>query len=195
MWPWEHLAVGYLLYSLYTHARGQGPPLTLPVVVLVLATQLPDLIDKPLAWGFGVLPTGRSLAHSLLFATPAIVLVGVSGLLARVPRTAPAFALGYLSHLAGDVAYPLITEGELRLGFLLWPIVPAADNGALGGFGHLREVVMEFTEFLLTPRGTMYLLFDGSLFLLALLVWTVDGMPGVRPVLDAVTPTTTPKRE
>lgn len=194
MWPWEHLAVGYVLYSLLAHLRGRTPR-TLPVLALLFATQMPDLIDKPLAWGFGVLPSGRTLAHSLLFATPAIAGVSVAGLLARAPRVGPAFALGYLSHLGGDVVYPLVVKGELRLGFLLWPLVPAVDQGPPGGLPHLRELVMDFVVFLLTPRGTAYLLFDGSLVLVAFLVWVWDGMPGVRPLIDAVLPRATPDHE
>ncbi|QLG64318.1 metal-dependent hydrolase [Halorarum salinum] len=192
MWPWEHLVVGYLLYTLYTHARGNGSPTTLAVLVLVLATQMPDLIDKPLAWGLGVLPSGRSFAHSLLFALPAIVAVTVAGVLARVPRIAPAFALGYLSHLAGDVAYPFLVDGDVVLGFLLWPLVPASDSDPPDGLPHLQELVADFLGFLLTPRGTTYLLFEGGLLAFALLVWVWDGMPGVRPVIDAVFPRSRP---
>ncbi|QLG29796.1 metal-dependent hydrolase (plasmid) [Halorarum halophilum] len=194
MWPWEHLAVGYLLYSLLAHLAGRTPR-TLPVLALVLATQMPDLIDKPLAWGFGVLPSGRSMAHSFLFAAPAILGVSAAGLLARAPRVGPAFALGYLSHLGGDVLYPFVVKGELRFGFLLWPLIPAADEGPPEGLPHLQELVMDFVVFLLTPRGTAYLLFDGSLVLLAFLVWVWDGMPGVRPLFDAVRPGATPERE
>lgn len=195
MWPWEHLAVGYLLYSLYTRLGGDVPPQTLPVLVLAFATQMPDLIDKPLAWVFGILPSGRSLAHSLLFAVPAIVAVSVTGFLARRPRIAPAFAIGYLSHLAGDVAYPLITEGDLRIEFLLWPLVPQSSGGPPEGLAHLRELVMEFIAFLATTRGAVYLLFDVSLVLLAVLVWIWDGMPGIRPVADFVVPRGKPERE
>ncbi|WP_313696272.1 metal-dependent hydrolase [Halorarum halobium] len=194
MWPWEHLAVGYLLYSGYTRLRGQGAPATLPVIALVLATQMPDIIDKPLAWMWGVLPAGRSLGHSLLFATPATVFVGITGLLARVPRITPAFALGYFSHLAGDVAYPLVVAEDLRIGFLFWPLVPAGDAEAPEALPHLQELVMDFLAFLLTPRGTLYLLFEGTLVLVTVLVWIWDGFPGVRPVIDAVTRTPNPDR-
>jgi hypothetical protein len=195
MWPWEHLAFGYVLYSLYAHARGRGSPLTVPVLFVLFATQFPDLVDKPLAWGLGVLPSGRSLAHSLLFATPAIALVGVTGVVARAPRVGPGFAIGYLSHLAGDVIYPLLVKGELHAGFLLWPIVPASDSGSLETFHHVRELLLDFLAFAATSRGAAYLAFDGGLLLGALLLWVHDGMPGVRPVLDALTPPATPERE
>ena len=61
MWPWEHLAFGYLLWSLWLRARGRSLPGDWEALVLVFATQLPDLVDKPLAWQLGVLPGGRSL--------------------------------------------------------------------------------------------------------------------------------------
>ena len=194
MWPWEHLAVGYLLYSLLAHLTGRTPR-TLPVLALLFATQMPDLIDKPLAWGFGVLPSGRSLAHSFLFAVPAMLGASVVGLLARAPRVGPAFALGYLSHLAGDVVYPFVVKGELRFGFLLWPLIPVEVDESPGGLPHLQELVMDFVVFLLTPRGTAYLVFEGSLVLVAFLVWVWDGMPGVRPVLVAVFPEAAPEGE
>ena len=74
MWPWEHLAVGYIAFSVMQRVGGrQGVP-ALAVVALALGTQLPDLIDKLLGWGIGILPGGRSLGHSLLFALPVVVL-------------------------------------------------------------------------------------------------------------------------
>ena len=38
------------------------------MLALAIGTQLPDLIDKPLTYQFAVLPSGRSLGHSLFFA-------------------------------------------------------------------------------------------------------------------------------
>lgn len=36
MWPWGHLAVGYLVYSAYTRVRYGLPPSVLPVVLLAV---------------------------------------------------------------------------------------------------------------------------------------------------------------
>lgn len=59
----------YVPYALDTLVRERRLPNAKHTVVPLYATQLPDLIDKPLAWSVGILPTGRSLAHSLLTAS------------------------------------------------------------------------------------------------------------------------------
>jgi hypothetical protein len=75
MWPWAHAALGYLAYTLYLRGRFNARPVGLPVVALGFGTQAPDLIDKTLAWYVGVLPYGRSLAHSLLAGSPIMLAV------------------------------------------------------------------------------------------------------------------------
>ena len=65
MWPWGHLAVGYLVYSGLSRWRFGRLPGSVATLAVALGTQLPDLVDKPLAWTVNVLASGRSLAHSL----------------------------------------------------------------------------------------------------------------------------------
>jgi membrane-bound metal-dependent hydrolase YbcI (DUF457 family) len=85
------------------------------------------LIDKPLAWTFDILPSGRSLGHSLLFA---IVLGG--GVWIVMQRynwntEAIAFFMGHLSHVVVDVL-PAIRDGMWeRLQSILWPIFPVYE--------------------------------------------------------------------
>ena len=169
MWPWGHLAVGYLLYSLYTHRRFNRPPQDYTTLALVVGTQFPDLLDKPLAWTLGLLPTGRSLTHSLLTALLIIVLLRV---LVRHHTQRPlvaAFSLGYLSHLAADSLYSLIVGEYYYLGFLAWPVIPAIEYPTDKSFaGHVVGIE-------LTP----YFLFQLVLFGLALGVWRRDGAPGL----------------
>jgi len=69
MWPWGHLAVGYLLWSVLVRDRRFRPPTGAETLLLAVGTQFPDAVDKPLAWSLGVLPNGRSLAHSVFLAT------------------------------------------------------------------------------------------------------------------------------
>lgn len=181
MWPWEHLAFGYLLYSLVVRLGDGDPPRTAAALALCVGTQLPDLIDKPLAWVVGVLPSGRSLGHSLPFA---VVLLLVVVALSRTsgtpaPGTVLAFAVGHLSHLAGDVLYPVLIEGELSVRFLLWPIVPAAGGGSVDALPHLFDLIATFLAFLATPRGALYALFEVALLSAAVVVWIVDGSPGL----------------
>ena len=63
MWPWGHLGVAYLLYSLYSRGRFRRPPRPEPTLAVVFGSQFADLVDKPLAWGLG--PPRRSNARTL----------------------------------------------------------------------------------------------------------------------------------
>jgi membrane-bound metal-dependent hydrolase YbcI (DUF457 family) len=77
----------------------------------VLASQLPDLVDKPAAWVFKATESSRYVAHTLLAASLCLTIVAVaapSGIFRGV------FA-GYLTHLAGDQIF----GGKLPL---LWPL-------------------------------------------------------------------------
>lgn len=178
MWPWEHLAVGYLWYSGYARLVHGERPGNADVVVLAVATQLPDLVDKPLAWWLGVLPGGLSLAHSLLFALPACLVAVVVARRAGAPAAGRAFTVGYLTHLAGDVVYPLATDGHLRLGFLAWPLVASPPVDAPGFLAQVLAFLAQFRAFLATPRGQLYLLLEVCLLAVGVLVWAVDRFPG-----------------
>ncbi len=180
MWPWEHVAFAYLAFSAASHLLWRRAPSTSAAIVAAVAGVLPDLVDKPLAWWLTILPSGRSLAHSLLVILPVLAVVLLAGWLLDERPVAVAFAVGYLTHLAGDVIYPLVVKGEWRTGFLLWPVVPAPDGSAGGGLPHVQELVDAFVQFLATPRGTLYLFADVSLLVLALAVWLYDGYPGAR---------------
>lgn len=179
MWPWEHLALAYLFGSaVHRVAAGRGPT-TAAVGAIAVASQLPDLIDKPLAWTFGVLPSGLSLGHSLLFAVPLSALVI---LLARTDGRATlgiVFALAYGSHLLGDATYSLLTSGELATGFLLWPLIPASSEAGIGLLSQAGVFFDAFVEFLETPRGRLYLLFEATLLGGATLLWHLDRRPGL----------------
>ncbi|PSQ27664.1 hypothetical protein BRD03_05435 [Halobacteriales archaeon QS_9_68_17] len=81
MWPWGHLAVGYLLYAASSRRQRARPPDGAETILIAFGTQFPDLGDKPLAWTVSVLPNGRSLAHSAFVA--AAVIGGVRWLCRR----------------------------------------------------------------------------------------------------------------
>lgn len=178
MWPWEHLTVGYLCYSAYARVVHGEPPGNSDAVVLALATQLPDLVDKPLAWWLGVLPNGTSLAHSLLVAVPVCLLVVVTAGRVDAPAVGRAFTVGYLSHLCGDVCYPLVTDGAVRVAFLLWPVVPGPETPPTGLFAQALLYFDDFVAFLATSRGQLYVLFEALLLTIGLAVWVADSYPG-----------------
>ncbi len=183
MWPWEHLAVGYIAYSLYTRRRYGRPPDGPTSVLLAVGTQLPDLIDKPLAWTFGVLPNGSSLAHSLTFVALFVPTVLLVARLADVPRWGGALAFGHVSHLPGDMLYPLATDGGVATSFLLWPFVPGRETAPRGFLFEFETYFLQFVQFLGTPRGQLYLVLELALVAAGLLVWNRDGRPVLTDVL------------
>lgn len=168
MWPWGHLAVGYLLYSPFAHLVKRRSPSGPAAIALAVGTQFPDLVDKPLAWSFHLLPSGRSLAHSLLTA---VVLVAVLEVLLRrrgAGAIATAFGVGYVSHLLGDALTPALVGEYHLLGFLAWPVVPAVAYPTEPSFAaHLADLTLAT---LLSAQGV--------LGLLAVALWLFDGRPG-----------------
>lgn len=189
MWPWEHLAVGYLAYSGVSRLVWGEPPSTRGALVVGVAAVAPDLVDKPLAWGLDVLPAGKSLAHSLFAFLPLAGLAGLLGAWRGSKRLSSAFVLGYGSHLAADVLYPLVVRGDLRAGFLFWPIVPVR-GGAESVLPHLRELLGAFLAFLATPRGAVYLAAEIGLLAAAVAVWVADGTPVLSAVRRRLSPRT-----
>lgn len=171
MWPWGHAGLGYLVYAAVRRGRGRPwPPDDASTVALVLGTQFPDLVDKPLAWSLHVLPSGRSLAHSALTAT--LVAAVVLALGRRYDQRAPtrAFVLGYYTHLLGDVLLPLVQFDADFLRFLLWPLHPPPT------YESDPRYVERFVD--LTP--TTFALFGLAVTALAAGLWVRDGYPGLR---------------
>jgi hypothetical protein len=168
MLPWGHAAVGYLLLSGSDRLRGTRPTAASTIAVLV-ATQIPDLIDKPLAYTVPILPNGRSLAHSLL--TGSIVLAAIVALLLLLGLGRLVFpvALGYLSHPVMDALDPAVS-GE-PVGYLAWPVIPPIEYA--DSPDSILGILLD-TD----PLAPMFLLQFG-LVLAALAVWHRDGRPGL----------------
>ncbi|WP_321162973.1 metal-dependent hydrolase [Halorubrum sp. T3] len=176
--PWGHLAIGYLCVSLAVRARYRIPPQGPAVIAVAIGTQLPDLIDKPLAWRFGLIPSGRSLAHSLLFLAALAAIVWA--LAAQYDRRleGSAFLGAYLSHVLADM-FPAAMAGEwARLGALLWPITPVyeypdeMDYSIIGFFLELEPAALVSPELGIT--------------ILAIALWVFDGTPGIGTVVRGV---------
>jgi len=179
MWPWEHLAFGYLCYSLGGRAVGRRDrPTDREAYALVVATQFPDLVDKPLAWTFDILPSGISLAHSLAFAVPFCLLAAALARRRGVPGVDAAVAVGYGSHLAGDGLYPFLTGGEIATSFLFWPFGARPPIEETAFLVEVSRLFASFRAFLVTPRGQAYLVVEGAVLALTLVLWTRDGWPG-----------------
>lgn len=166
MWPWGHLALGYLVYSVGSRSVDRGPPTDRTVVWLTVGTQFPDLVDKPLAWYLHVLPVGRTLTHSAL--TAAVVIAALWIVLENHRASSTAFSVGYVSHLFGDALRPALAGDYQSLAFLAWPVLPPVQYETEGSlFAHLANFDLTSTA------GSEFV------FALAILaVWIVDGMPG-----------------
>ena len=172
MWPWGHLAVGYLAFTLAVRIRTERRPRGGETLVLAIWTQFPDLVDKPLALTFGVLPSGRSLAHSLFVALPVLALVARYAHRRGYGTLGVAAATGYLTHLVADAFRPAVTGEFAQLAFLVWPAA------ALPPPSHRHGIL----ELLLLVEPTPYVLFQFALVGVAAVAWAADGLPGIRDV-------------
>jgi hypothetical protein len=190
MWPWEHLAIGDLVVAGLVCAQEGRSPSGRAAIAVALGTQFPDVVDKPLAWVFGILPGGQSLAHSLLVAVPvALAVVLLDRARARRTNTADgrksesdlslgtAFGVGYLSHLPADIVSPALLGGDLSFEFLLWPVTPVSSPVA-DPFAHVGDLLGTFLAVLATPEGVLFASFEVILLVAALLRWYRDGTPG-----------------
>lgn len=180
MFPWEHAVVGYIAYSLVSHLVFRSSPGARESFLVVFGSLLPDLVDKPLAWQFGVFEGGYAIAHSIFFAVPISILVGLLARRYGAGRAGLAFGLGYLLHLPGDLISPYVEDGELAIEKLLWPIEQAGgtySGGLLGGF--LENFLPYFYQ-VLSLELSLYSFFKLGLMGCAFVLWIYDGMPILR---------------
>lgn len=186
MWPWEHLAFGYVWLSGVMRVQGRTPS-DWQALALAFGTQAPDLVDKPLGWEFDVIATGIGPAHSVLVAGPVLaVLVGVGWYRGTVGIPG-AFTLGYASHLLGDVVNALREGGSLSVGKVLWPVVryPPYEQK----LGLVDRFTRYLSRFLSRVGEGDVLLFVGAyllVFVLVGLLWLADGAPVARALVLGV---------
>ena len=186
MWPWAHLALGYLGYSLYNRGRYGHPPTGEGLIALAIATQVPDLIDKPFAYWLGVFPKGRALFHSLLFAIPLLLVVWYLARRYRSPA-ATGFGIGYASHIIGDFWF-VLTGFDVGETTLLWPILPGPVYETNSFQQHFHELVAAFS--LGDPIAAIgqYPSFYAQIGFAILVsgLWIFDGQPGLRGTVSWV---------
>lgn len=175
MWPWAHVAVGYILLAGIRRGRALGPPTDIGTLAVGVGAILPDLIDKTFTWYVPVLPYGRSLAHSLLVAGVFLAMVGY--LARETGRLAAfgAFTLGYLGHLAGD-AYQSFLFGEwAELSYLVWPLLPPPPGDELVGLiAYLRDI-----------QASPFFLFELGLTVVGIGLWWSHGRPGIEALTSS----------
>ncbi|TYT63029.1 metal-dependent hydrolase [Natrialba swarupiae] len=171
MQPVVHLAVGYLCYAGYVRWRGGTSPGEGPALAAVFGAALPDLIDKPI-WFVGVVDVGRTIGHSLLFAVPLVVLAWAVARSRGRELLGVAFAIGYLSHVATDVPWHVLSGDYHELGFLLWPITPMPEYTGTKPLGTVPGLEVTVT--------TLWL--EAVILVAGVGLWWRHGRPGLEPI-------------
>ncbi|MFD1570475.1 metal-dependent hydrolase [Halorubrum laminariae] len=128
MFPIEHFIVAVVPVVAYVLVRDRRLPTGRLLAVVFVGSQLPDLIDKPLAHQFGLLPSGRVFVHSLPVAIPIVCLAGWYAWRTDRLRTGSAFAFAYLSHLVADNRRALSPPNPTLSDDMLWPLRPATPR-------------------------------------------------------------------
>lgn len=178
MWPWDHLAVGYVAYSLLRRLAGRSSPAATAVGFVVVGSQLPDLIDKPLGWYVGVLPSGTSLAHSLVFALPLCLAVVAWRARRGAVGEGVGFSVAYLLHLPADAYYPMLLGKEAKAHILLWPILQGQPSPPVDVVDHVATLIRSFADAVFAPGGVYLVAIELGLLACAAAVWVADGTPG-----------------
>ncbi|AHG02265.1 hydrolase (plasmid) [Halostagnicola larsenii XH-48] len=184
MWPWEHAIVGYVVYSLFCHVYYRAPPGGLEAFAVVFASVLPDLIDKPLSWQFGVFESGYALGHSIFFIVPLTVAVGLIARSYDRTHVGVAFGLVYLLHLPADVIDRLVRGGYFVPEIAFWPVVSVGTHDQSVAFTEqFFSLLGSYTYELFSGSPSQYLLLQLGLAMFAALLWLYDGAPVLREVL------------
>ncbi len=186
MWPWEHAIVGYVAYSLFARLIYRDSPGGVEAFAVVFASVLPDLIDKPLAWEYGIFESGYALGHSIFFAVPLAITVGLLTRAWGRPKTGVAFAVGYLLHLPSDVfdGYIRGAGNEWQWEIMLWPTATAPSSGHTHGFIDMFEQLFSgYWAELTGGDPSTYLLAQLAIAAFAGLLWLFDGAPVVRELI------------
>ncbi|GAA0534906.1 metal-dependent hydrolase [Halorubrum ejinorense] len=179
MWPWGHLAVGYVAFSAFVRVVFRRPPSDRAAIALAVATQLPDLIDKPLAWQFGLLSNGIGVAHSLLVGVPAALVVGVALRYKGRPELGAGVAVGYGSHVFGDLLFASLFSRPPILPSFLWPLYTRPVSPAPGLGAKTWQLLLDSRALLGGEMGRTYFLLEGLLLCGTVALWLRDGKPGL----------------
>lgn len=182
MWPWEHAALGYLLYSLGLRLSRRSPPGDAAALLVLVASLFPDLVDKPLSWGLGVFTTGFALGHSVFLAVPVGVLALGWADRAGRRRLGVAAIIGYWSHLAADVLDPVRYGEPPAPDRVLWPVVTGPPYDRPLGLGRGVAYLAAFLDSLSSLDPVTVLVVYLLLPLGTIALWLADGVPGLAAI-------------
>lgn len=178
MLPWEHLLFGYVSYSVLSRVAWSRPPSDKSALAVALATQMPDLVDKPLSWTLGIIMTGYGPAHSVFVGLPGMMLVAGAAR-TRDRLVAIAALVGYVSHLVTDVL-ALRANGP-NFGRLLWPLAPQVPyESNISFIERFGTYVGIFLFQMMHPENLVLVLGYVAILSLGAVLWVLDGTPGIR---------------
>lgn len=179
MWPWEHVAVGYLIYSVTVRWITGDPPGRADTYAVVFASLLPDLIDKPLSWTLGIFPSGYSIGHSVFVVAVLIsLIIPVTEEVGRL-RVGVAFSMGLVLHLVGDIFYPALFGEGIAPTVVLWPLVTQPAYAVEYGLIERGLLYLGRHIHMLSASSVKWLVAAEAAFLGAVVIlWLVDGHPG-----------------
>jgi len=178
VWPWGHLAFGYVCVSALVRLVAGRPPSDREAAAVLLATQLPDLVDKPLGWGFDLYTTGYGAAHSVLVAGP-LLLVVLAYAVKKRSVAAFAFVAAYASHLAGDVLSALLDDNPAAFSRVLWPAADLQAYDTDRGFAaRAFHYFAESGAALADPTALAALGAYAAVLVAVGALWLYDGAPG-----------------
>jgi membrane-bound metal-dependent hydrolase YbcI (DUF457 family) len=172
MWPPGHLGIGYCIAAGWSGWQTGEEPTDRTVQLCLVGSLLPDLVDKLLAWGLGILPGGRTLTHSLLVLVP---LFATTLALARPSEQSEIGLLAGLSMLSHPVidSIPALWDPATSARHLLWPLL------AVETVERSPPSTSTVQELLLARLTTPWFLLELLVFVVAMVWWHRDGTPGL----------------
>lgn len=141
MRPHEHFLVALLPVFVYTLIRYRRPPSKSMLFVVFIGSQFPDIVDKPLAFSAGILPSGRVFMHSLPFVIPFSIIVLAYGIFTDRPHFGIGFVWAHLLHLVGDFRFSLF-DGQIPPD-LIWPLAPASPSPDIPFWARTTPITVE----------------------------------------------------
>ena len=122
----EHVLIAVVAVVAYSLFRYRRLPSGMITLTAVFSGAFADLVDKPLAWTLGFLPSGRMLAHSIVISVPLIIMILAVTYWRDKLVYGLVFGWSHLAHITADF-HPVLYRGTDYYWFpnLLWPILSA----------------------------------------------------------------------
>jgi len=163
MFPVEHFLVALFPVSMYALVCDRRLPGVRLATIAFIGSQLPDLVDKPLAYQFGLIPSGRVFMHSLPIALPFLLGTMIYGWKTERNRLSVGFSFAYLSHLVADNYRPLFGPNPRIRSDLLWPFadpVSRPDVPSWAGVGGIHTTLWTAFSLLVLSAAGIIILID-----------------------------------